>query len=398
MGPQLSVVPAPERVLRERVPFAPPAIGDEEIAEVVDVLRSGWLTTGSRTRAFEEAFAGYLDAPGALALSSCTAAMHMALVALGVGPGDEVITSTMTFAASVNVIEHVGARPVLVDVEPDTLNLDPVRVAAAVTSRTRAILPVHFAGHPAELDPIEELAKSHGLSVVEDAAHAFPARYRGRWIGGGPNPTAFSFYCTKNLTTGEGGMLTGDPTFLDGARVLSLHGMSRDAWRRYEKGGSWQYDVSLPGYKYNMSDIQAAIGLAQLRKIEAFQAWRRDIVRSYDAAFGAVDALELPVARPHVQHAWHLYVLRLRPGTLRIDRGRFIEELNLRGIGASVHFIPMHLHSYYRDRYGYAPGAFPVAYENFGRLLSLPLSAGLSAGDVDAVVEAVLDIVQSYRR
>lgn len=398
MGPQLNVVPAPERVLRERVSFAPPAIGDEEIAEVVDVLRSGWLTTGSRTRAFEEAFAAYVGAPGALALSSCTAAMHTALVALGVGPGDEVITSTMTFAASVNVIEHVGARPVLVDVEPDTLNLDPECVAEAITERTRAILPVHYAGHPAELDPIEELARSHGLVVLEDAAHAFPAQYRGRWIGDGANPTAFSFYCTKNLTTGEGGMLTADPAFLDDARVLSLHGMSRDAWRRYEKGGSWQYDVSLPGYKYNMSDIQAAIGLAQLRKIEAFQSRRRDIVRAYDDAFGGLDALELPVARPHVQHAWHLYVLRIRQGTLRIDRARFIEELSLRGIGASVHFIPMHLHSYYRDRYGYAPMAFPVAYENFGRLLSLPLSAGLSAGDVDAVIEAVLDIVQSYWR
>src|SRR5205807_7748529 len=245
----------------EFLPFSPPLIGDEEIGEVVEALRSGWITTGPRTKRFEADFAHYLGAPGALALNSCTAALHTALVTLGIGPGDEVITTPITFAASVNVIEQTGARPVLADVEADTLNIDPAAVAAAVTPRTRAILPVHYAGHPVELDTIAEIAAAHRLVVIEDAAHALPARYKGRLIGSGPNPVAFSFYATMNLTTGEGGMLTGDPALLDRARVVSLHGMSRDAWRRYDQGGSWHYDILLPGFKYNMTDLQAALGL-----------------------------------------------------------------------------------------------------------------------------------------
>jgi dTDP-4-amino-4,6-dideoxygalactose transaminase len=380
------------------LPFAPPSIGEEEIAEVVDTLRSGWITTGPKTKRFETEFAAYLGAPGALAVNSCTAALHTALVTLGVGPGDEVITTPLTFAASVNVIEHVGARPVLVDVEPDTLNISPVGVAAAVTPRTRALIPVHYAGHPAELDPLLELAAKHGLAVVEDAAHAVPARYRGRRIGAGTNPVAFSFYATKNLTTGEGGMLTGDPEFLARARTISLHGMSRDGWKRYEKGGSWFYEVLFPGFKYNMTDIQAALGLWQLRKLERFQARRREVVAAYDAAFGDDPALEIPVTRAHVEHAWHLYVLRLHPEALRIDRDRFIEELKARNIGTSVHFIPIHVHPYYRTRYGYAPEDFPVAHGNFERMVSLPLSPRLGERDVTDVIDAVRDVVGRFRR
>jgi dTDP-4-amino-4,6-dideoxygalactose transaminase len=380
------------------LPFAPPSIGEEEIAEVVDTLRSGWITTGPKTKRFETEFAAYLGAPAALAVNSCTAALHTALVTLGVGPGDEVITTPLTFAASVNVIEHVGARPVLVDVEPDTLNIAPARVAAAVTPRTRALIPVHYAGHPADLDPLLELAAAHGLAVVEDAAHAVPARYRGRRIGAGSNPVAFSFYATKNLTTGEGGMLTGDAEFLTRARMISLHGMSRDGWKRYEKGGSWFYEVLFPGFKYNMTDIQAALGLWQLRKLERFQARRREVVAAYHAAFGDDPALEIPVTRPDVEHAWHLYVLRLRPEALRIDRDRFIEELKARNIGTSVHFIPIHVHPYYRTRYGYAPDDFPVAHGNFERMVSLPLSPRLSERDVTDVIDAVRDIVHRFRR
>jgi dTDP-4-amino-4,6-dideoxygalactose transaminase len=382
---------------RDFLPFSPPFIGEEEIREVVDTLRSDWITTGPKAKRFEQDFAAYLGAPAALALSSCTAGLHTALVTLGIGPGAEVITTPMTFTASVNVIEHVGARPVLVDVEPDTLNLDPVLVAAAITPRTRAILPVHYAGHPAALDPIAELARARGLAVVEDAAHALPAKYKGRPIGAGPNPAAFSFYATKNLTTAEGGMLTGDPEFLERARIVSLHGMSRDAWKRYDRGGQWYYEVIAPGFKYNMTDIQAALGLCQLRKLAGFQERRRRVVRMYNEAFAAEDALELPVQRPDVEHAWHLYVLRLRPDALRIDRNGFIEELKRRNIGTSVHFIPIHLHPYYRDKYGYRPESFPVAYDNYQRMLSLPLNPRLSDADVADVIAAVRDVVCRHR-
>ena len=389
--------PAPAR-RRTFLTFAPPQIGQAEIDAVVDTLKSAWITTGPKTRAFEQEFAAFVGAQGALALNSCTAGLHTALATLGIGPGDEVITTPMTFCASVNVIEHVGARPVLVDVEPDTLNIDPERIAAAITPRTRAILPVHYAGHPVELDVITTLARVRGLAVVEDAAHAIPARFKGRFIGAGPNPTAFSFYATKNLTTAEGGMLTGEPAFLERARTISLHGMNRDAWKRYDQGGSWRYDVLLPGFKYNMTDIQAAIGLCQLRRQDVFQRRRREVVARYTAAFGADPALEPPVVRPDVEHAWHLYVLRLRLDALRIGRDRFIEELTARNIGTSVHFIPVHLHPYYRDKYGYAPEAFPVAYGNYLRLLSLPLHPGLSDRDIDDVIEAVLDVARTHRR
>jgi dTDP-4-amino-4,6-dideoxygalactose transaminase len=324
--------------------------------------------------------------------------LHTALATLGIGPGDEVITTPMTFAASVNVIEHVRARPVLVDVEPDTLNIDPAAVAEAITPRTRAILPVHFAGHPADLDALFALADRHQLALVEDAAHALPAAYRGRPIGAGRNPVAFSFYATKNLTTAEGGMLTGDEDFIDRARVFSLHGMSRDAWKRYDRGGSWRYDILLPGFKYNMTDVQASLGLAQLKKLGGFDARRREIVAQYQDAFGGDDALECPVERPEVTHAWHLYVLRIRPEALRIDRDRFIEELARRNIGTSVHFIPIHTHPYYRDTYGYVAEDLPVAFRSFERLISLPLHPRLSDGDVGDVVEAVLDVANTFRR
>lgn len=389
---------APHRVREEFLTFAPPSIGEEEIAEVVDTLRSGWITTGPKTARFEEEFARFLGAPGALAVNSCTAALHTALLTAGVGEGDEVITTPLTFAATANVIEHVRARPVFVDVDPETLQIDASRLEAAVTARTRAIIPVHFGGHPADLDAIETIARRHRLLVIEDAAHALPARFRGRLIGSGANPVAFSFYATKNLTTGEGGMLTGDPEFLQRARIASLHGMSHDGWKRYAEGGHWFYEVLLPGFKYNMSDIQAAMGLAQLAKVERHQARRRAVVAAYQAAFAEHDAFELPVERPEVEHAWHLYVLRLHPGVLRIGRDQFIDELTRRRIGTSVHFIPLHLHPYYRDTYGYAPDAYPVAQSNYERMLSLPLHPGLSETDVGDVIAAVLDIAEEYRR
>ena len=380
------------------LPFSPPAVGEDEIAEVVEALRSGWITTGPKAGQFEAAFAARLGAPGALGLNSCTAGLHTALATLGIGPGDEVITTPMTFAASVNVIEHVGARPVLVDVEHDTLNIDPAAVERAITPRTRALLPVHFAGHPAELDALWALARQHGLAVIEDAAHSLPAAYRGRPIGSGANPVAFSFYATKNLTTGEGGMLTGSAEFLERARVLSLHGMDRDGWKRYAKGGNWFYEIVAPGFKYNMTDIQAAMGLAQLRRLDAMQRRRREVVGRYHDAFRDEEALELPVERGHVEHAWHLYVVRLRLDRLRIDRDQVIRELTARNIGTSVHFIPVHLHPWYRERYGFVPGQFPVAYASYLRTISLPLHPGLTDEDAGDVTDAVLDVVERFRR
>ena len=284
------------------------------------------------------------------------------------------------------------------DVEPDTANIDPAAVAAAVTARTKVILPVHYAGHPVELDALRAVAESNRLTLLEDAAHALPAKYKGRPIGSGPNPVAFSFYATKNVTTAEGGALTADPEFLKRARVVSLHGLSGDAWRRHEKGGNWYYEVVLPGFKYNMTDIQAAIGRVQLERLESFQKRRRQIVSAYSAAFAGSTALELPVERSEVEHAWHLYVLRLRVDAITIGRDEFIDELQERNIGTSVHFIPVHLHPYYRDKYAIGPERFPVALRHFQRSLSLPLHPRLSDEDVAHVCEAVLDVVEKHRR
>ncbi|HEC23315.1 MAG TPA: DegT/DnrJ/EryC1/StrS aminotransferase family protein [Chloroflexi bacterium] len=379
------------------LPFSPPDITDEEISAVVDTLRSGWITTGPKTRAFEAEFCEFVEAESALALNSCTAGLHLALAALEIGPGDEVITTPMTFCASVNVIEHVGATPVLVDIDPEVLTLDPARVAEAITPRTKAIMPVHYAGHPAEMRPLLELAEQHSLYIIEDAAHSLPASYEGRTIGGIGDFTAFSFYATKNLTTGEGGMLTGSPEYIERARVLSLHGMNRDAWKRYDAEGSWYYEVIRPGFKYNMTDIQAAIGRVQLARLPEMQERRRRVVERYNEAFSQSDALQIPVSRPNVEHAWHLYVLRLNLDQLTINRARFIEELKARNIGASVHFIPIHLHPFYRDKYGWQPEDFPRAYEEYQRLISLPLHPRLSDEDVTDVIEAVLNVVEAYR-
>ncbi|HEU4642630.1 MAG TPA: DegT/DnrJ/EryC1/StrS family aminotransferase [Gemmatimonadaceae bacterium] len=373
--------------------FSPPLIGAEEVDEVVDTLRADWITTGPKTQRFEAEFRAYMGAPATLALNSCTGALHTALLAAGIEPGAEVITTPMTFAATVNAIEHVRARPVLVDVEPDTLNIDPERVAAAITPRTRAIIPVHFAGHPADLDPIHELARARDLLVLEDAAHALPARYKGRLIGSGRNPAAFSFYATKNLTTGEGGMLTGGEELVERARLASLHGIRRGASRK-----SWSYEIVFPGYKYNMTDVQAALGLWQLRKLARFQQRRCEVVAAYRRAFADEEALELPIERPEVEHAWHLFVVRLRLETLRIGRDAFLDELTARNIGTSVHFLPIHLHPYYRETYGYRPDDFPVTLGSYERMLSLPLNPRLTDQDVADVIEAVRDVIRRNRR
>lgn len=376
------------------LPFSPPYISNEEIDEVIDTLSSDWITTGPKTKRFESEFAAFLGAESALALNSCTAGLHLALVVLGIGSGDEVITTPMTFCSTVNVIEHVGAKPVFVDVEPDTLNIAPSLIERAITPQTRAIIPVHYAGHPCAMDKILEIAKEHNLFVIEDAAHAFPAQYQGQAVGTIGDLTAFSFYATKNLTTAEGGMLTGHQELIEKAKALSLHGMNRDAWKRYDKGGSWYYEVDAPGFKYNMTDIQASIGLQQLKRIDGFQKRRRQIVKRYNEAFAECPSLEIPVERPDVKSAWHLYTLRLNLETLKIDRDQFIEEMKDRNIGTSVHFIPIHMHPYYQRKYKYQPEDFPTAYANFQRLVSLPLYPRMSDQDVDDVIEAVLSVTR----
>lgn len=378
--------------------FSPPDLTEVEIEGVVDTLRSGWITTGPKTKRFEREFAEFVHAEESLALNSCTAGLHLALRTLNIGAGDEVITTPMTFSASVNVIEHVGATPILVDVEPDILCIDPQQIKKAITPHTKAIMPVHYGGHPADMTPILDLASQHNLAVIEDAAHSLPAEYEGRMVGSMSDLTAFSFYATKNLTTGEGGMLTGRADLLERARILSLHGMSRDAWKRYEATGSWFYEVVEPGYKYNMTDIQAALGLVQLGRLAQMQVRRREVVNQYHGAFAEIAQLEIPTERNNVRHAWHLYVLRLQPEQLTIDRAQFINELNQRNIGTSVHFIPVHLHPYYRDKYGYTPQDFPVAFNAYERMLSIPLNSRLTDADVADVINAVTDVVQKFAR
>jgi dTDP-4-amino-4,6-dideoxygalactose transaminase len=389
-----------------RLPFAKPTIGEEEIAEVVSALRSGWITTGPRAKLFEERFSAEVGGDAALALSSGTAAMHLALVAMGIGPGQSVFTSPMTFCSTVHVIEHVGARPVLVDIEPGTLNIDPTALSAAVEvpapDRPAAIMPVHYAGHPCNMTAIVELARAAKLCLVEDAAHAFGACYKDRPVGQidtdlPGHAVCFSLYATKNITTGEGGVLTSTTELLDVAREWSLHGMSRDAWRRYA-GGSWRYDVLHPGFKYNFTDLQAALGIAQLGRHRELKKRRVAIACSYTEAFEEMDELQTPITHGDVEHAWHLYPLRLNLNKLTISRAQFIEELHARNIDTSVHFIPVHEHPYYRDKYGWRPKDFPVAHNEFNRILSLPIYPLMTEVDVADVVTAVKDVVCKHRR
>jgi perosamine synthetase len=375
------------------LPFALPDTDDAEVAAVSEVIRSGWLTTGAKTRAFETRFASYVGAKHAIAVNSCTAAMHLALEAAGVKPGDRVVTTPYTFAATAEVIRYMGAHPLLVDVCPDTLNIDPNRVAEAVKrERVAAIMPVHIAGEPCAMADLEAIAGE--IPIIEDAAHALPTKYAGELIGRRSKFTCFSFYATKTLATGEGGMLTtNDDQAADRCRMMSLHGISRDAWKRYTAEGTWTYDIIAPGYKYNLTDVAAALGLVQLDKLERMWHRRVEIARRYDAAFARVAALEVPTRTAANQHAWHLYMLRIDNERVVGGRDRVMDELRRRNIGASVHFIPLHLHSYYRDTYGYKPEDFPIATREFRREISLPIYSRMVDQDVDDVIDAVLDIV-----
>ena len=393
--------PETETAVRtEFLHFALPDVDQQEIDAMAEAVRSGWITTGSKTRQFEADFAKYVGAKHAIAVNSCTAAMHLALEAIGLQADDEVITTPLTFAATAEVIRYFGARPVLVDVERETLNIDPLKIEGAITPRTKAIIPVHLAGRAADLDPILAIARPRGIAVIEDAAHSLPTTYRGRMIGAIGDFTCFSFYATKTLTTGEGGMIcTDNDEWADRCRIMSLHGISRDAWKRYTAEGSWYYEIVAPGYKYNLTDIASAMGLVQLRKVETMCKRREEIAKRYSEAFGSDEALQVPSgAAAGERHAWHLYMLRLRLERLTIDRAEFFERLRARKIGASVHFIPLHIHPYYRETYGYRPEDLPVAHEEYLREISLPIYSKMSDEDVESVIAAVTEIAAAARR
>jgi dTDP-4-amino-4,6-dideoxygalactose transaminase len=381
------------------LPFHVPLIEEEEISAVVEALQSGWISTGPKTKCFEDAFARTIGARHALAVSSGTAALHLSLDAIGLKEGEEVLVPTVTFTATAEVVTYFRAKPVLVDVEPLHFNLSLEDAERKITPRTRAIIPVHFAGHPCSMDSIQELARARGLTVIEDAAHAIPAKYRGRNVGTLSPLTAFSFHAVKTLTTGEGGMVTTDDDSLaDRIRLMRLHGMSRDAWKRYTAEGSWRYEISEAGYKYNLTDPQAAMGLVQLSKCERMWRSRVEIARKYDLALASLEAYRTPPLAPDVQHARHLYVVLIEPSALRIDRDQVIEELRQRGIGSAVHFIPLHLQPYYQREWSYRPGEFPVAEEYFDRCISLPIYPRMTEEDTDRVIEALEDIASRFRR
>jgi dTDP-4-amino-4,6-dideoxygalactose transaminase len=381
------------------VPFHQADLGEAEAEAAAGVVRSGWLTMGPRTIEFEQSFSAYVGARHAVAVNSCTAALHLALEAMGIQEGDEVLVPTNTFTATAEVVTYLGAHPILVDVDPQTLNISPAEARRSITPRTKAIIPVHFAGQSCDMDEIHTLAQQHGIRVIEDAAHALPAAYRGRQVGALSETTCFSFYATKTLTTGEGGMLTTESDEIaNRARIMRLHGIGRDAWKRYAAEGSWYYEVWAPGFKYNMTDIQAAIGIVQLAKCTDMRSQRAAIVFRYDREFSRIPALEIPVQRVDRESAHHLYVLRLHCEQLTIGRDQFIAALKQREISTSVHFIPLHLHPYYRDVCGFKRCDYPVATREFERYLSLPLFSGMTDAQIEHVITSVCEIASDYQR
>ena len=378
--------------------FGSPQLLDAEIDEVVATLRSAWIGTGPKVARFEQDFAAYVGTPHAVALGSCTAALHLALVTLGLQPGDEVIVPAMTFAATANVVIHAGATPVFADVDRSSQCLDPDDVVRRLTPRTRALIPVHFAGRACDMGSLMDIARAHDLRVVEDCAHAIETLWQGQHVGTIGDVGAFSFYVTKNVVTGEGGMLTTtDASQAARAKTLGLHGMSADAWKRFSDEGFKQYEVVEPGFKYNLTDLQAAIGLHQLARVEANLGRRNEIWARYDEAFADLPVFVPAPQEPGTRHARHLYTLMLDLDRLSIDRDAFQAELHRRRIGTGIHYRALHLHAYYRDTYGYGRGDLPNAEWISDRTISLPLSPKLSDDDVDDVISAVTSILEGAR-
>jgi len=382
------------------IPFHRPSIGPEELQAVREVLESRWLTTGPVTQQFERDFASFVGCKYAVAVNSCTSALHIALDAVGITVGDEVLVPSYTFAATAEVVVYLGARPVLCDSLPGEFNIDPADAARRITPKTRAIIAVHIAGEPCDLRALRKLAELHSIHLIEDAAHALPASYDGQRIGSISEITAFSFYATKTITTGEGGMLTtNDQAYATRASVMRLHGISGDAWKRYTNQGSWYYEIIDAGFKSNMPDLLAALGIAQLKKAEAFHLRRREIADFYLRTFSGMDELEMPpTGNVNTTHSWHLFILRLRSEMLSSSRSDLIQQLKQAGIGSSVHFIPLHLHPYYRDHYGYCSGDFPHAEDAFMRCISLPIYPDMSDAEVKRVATTVEQFIQKNCR
>ena len=381
------------------LPFHKSWLEEEEHREVEDTLNSGWLTTGPKTQKFEEAFKDYIGCRHAVALNSCTAGLNLALTVQKFAEGDEVITTPMTFPATANAILLQRLKPVFADIEPGTLTIDPRKIEAKITPRTRAIIPVHFAGHPCDMTPIQELADRHKLVIIEDAAHALESRYKRQKIGSLGNATAFSFYANKNITTGEGGMLvTNDDALAETLRIMRLQGISRDAWKRYGKSGFSHWEQTLVGHKCNMSDLNASIGLHQIKKVERFMALRKKYVSMYDRAFADVAELETPVVRDYATHAHHIYVVSLRLECLTIDRDGFLDAIQSAGIGVALHYVALHLQPYYVKNFNTKPQDFPIASNYSERVISLPLYPKMSSADVERVIGTVKDLIKKFRR
>jgi len=380
------------------IPFHKPYITEDDIVSVVDSLKKGWITMGNKTLEFEEKFNNYIGSQCSIAVNSCTAALHLALKVIGIVRGDEVIVPSTTFVATAEVVNYFNAKPVLVDIDSETHLIDVSKIEEKITKRTRAIIPVHFSGQPADMDEILEIAKRYNLYVIEDAAHALPASYKGRKIGTIGDLTCFSFYATKTLATGEGGMITTEnDEWAERIRILRLHGISKDAWKRYSREGTWEYDVLENGYKYNMTDINAALGLAQLRKLEWMWKKRREIAEKYNEAFKDLEEVTLYKVKEDRETSWHLYPLKLNLEALKISRNEFIERLKEKGIGTSVHFIPLYRFSYYR-RFGYKIEDFPNSEWVFERVVSLPIFPGMTDEEVNYVIENVVEILKDARR
>lgn len=374
------------------IPFSRPWIDETEIEAVSEVLASKWISTGARVREFERAFAEYIGVQHAIAVSSCTAALHLSLVVTGIGIGDEVITTPYTFTATAEAIRYVGAKPVFVDIKPDSLNIDVDRIVDAITSNTKALMPVHIAGLPCDMGALRDICKKHNLFLIDDAAHAVPAEYQGQFIGTLSDLSAFSFYANKNITTGEGGMITtNNDAFAESLRTMRLHGIDKDAWSRQSKRSIWRYDITTEGYKYNMTDIQAAMGLCQLMKINKMHERRQNIIEIYNEELSKLPQISLPKCSENSnKHAWHLYMIQLD----EVDRDEFVEAMRDENIECSVHYIPLHLFEYYQKQYGYNVGDFPNAEQVFERVVSLPLHPALTESDVYIVINAIRSILK----
>lgn len=385
--------------MRDFIHFTQPLFGEEEKQEVTAALDSGWVTLGPRTKQFEEEFAAYVGAKHAIAVSSCTAGLHLSLIAAGIGPGDEVITTPFTFVATTNTIVQVGAKPVFVDIDERTFNIDPKKIEEKITSKTKAIIPVHYAGLSVELEEILAIAKKHNLTVIEDAAHGSGGSYNNKKLGTFGDLTVFSFHPVKNMSTGDGGMITTEnDEYADVLRMLRLHGMSKDAWKRHTASGSWRYDVEMPGFKYNMTDVAAALGIHQLRKLDSFIAKRKEYAEMYDKAFASIPEITVPHIPTNKEHIYSLYTIRINNDLLNISRDVIVDELKKANIGTSVYFIPVHYFSYYKNTYGYKTGDLPVAEKVFEQVISLPLYPRMTTDDVQYVIETLQSLIEKNRK